>query len=273
MFHKLRGNTILLVQSNSGETLLLANILHNNLLPEFDHIYFTSSYQKEIFDMYLRNYTYSYINNRALHRPIKSEYSLNDKHVMCFLGNDFWLEYFLPDKHIKEAALEFLNIDKSIFKYSQPHIPAEEISRVKNKLSALGIDVNNFIFINSSTSSMTDFPPGEFTRLCRELREYGYGILINNAESKKIFSFKEIIISAGLTKQIISLRSGLTEILCLYDIPIHAIYTKGSIENFNEHYSLLKYGFNNPYVIEYNYDETTTDLILQNVRGIKDAGY
>lgn len=187
------------------------------------------------------------------------------------MGNDFWQDYFLPARHIKDAALEFLNVDKNTFKYSRPHISGEEISRVKTKLSAIGIDVDNFIFINASTSSMTTLPQEQFQKLCRELRKYGFGIFVNNDESQKIFSFKEIIIAAGLARQIISLRSGLTEILCLYDIPVHAIYTQGTIKNFHQHYTLAKYGFKNPYIMEYIYDETTTNLILQNVRSLLDA--
>lgn len=273
LLQKIDGQNILLVQTNSGETLLLANILRNkNTINKFDMICFTNQYQKEIFDLYFSVYKFAFITSRVLHRPRKSKYILKNKKITCCFGNDFWHEYFLPDKHIKNAMLDFLQIDRNSFIYGMPLISEKEKDDIKNKLSQYKIQYDNFIFCNISAQSMSHLSNHDIKKLYTKLHEEGYDTFINDAIMEKEFSLKEIFIVAGFAKQIVSLRSGLTELLCLYDIPIHTIYTNGTLNNFYEHYNLKEYGFKNNSVIEYQYNSHTIDLILKNIGRVSYAG-
>lgn len=207
---------------------------------------------------------------------VQKELYINSKKkkILCFLGNDSWDKFFNSENHILQEVCNFFNYNTNYIYFSYPKIYLYEYIYVLNKLKKSKININNFIFINTVADSVDVLHTNTIDRIIHSIKVLGYNVFVNNKDQEKIFSLKEIFIIAGYAKQIISLRSGLCEILCLHKKPIHSLYTNSKIKNFLHHYNLHGYKFKNKYIYEYKINNSfNTQILIDNILEAKNELY
>lgn len=154
----------------------------------------------------------------------------------------------IETRHYVNVIKSFNNVDK--FKYIKPILRNEIRKSVVEK--AKDININNFIFIIKEANFIKPMMQEFWEDIISKLKARGYDIFVNNSN----LSLDEAFYLAELSKGIIGLRCGFSELLSTINIPKHIIYTEckyHDIKNLQEVFSLKKYPFvNSSSIFEYN---------------------
>ncbi len=205
---------------------------------------------------------FSYINKELIyniHRDVRNSIKNND-------GNFSFIHHLQ-----KYYALFERN-------FSYPVISSVAKKNVLDFIRSSGLNINKFIFLSPLASSNCSYDIVFWKSLCAHLRSKGYDVFlnsyVNNLEIEdcvcNLFGLEETYYLAGLSKGIISLRSGLNDFLSTVDVPQHILYTKfrcdvvSSADENIKQFS-LKYlpAVNTDNLFEYN-TETQTYYELEN---------
>ncbi len=189
-----------------------------------------------------------------------------------------WLkEHQEGDKsHLLEAIKKWWGIDD--FTPQIPHFSDELKERTLEKIKSINLDLNNFIFIANESNGTDELQNIFWEELTDKIKEKGIDIFVNTVKPTSTYgkcanlSISEAIYLASLSKQIIALRCGFSELLAF--LPehksIHILYSTFrniGTEAFREIYTLKKYPVSHPESIyEYNvcsenYNEIITRLL------------
>lgn len=182
------------------------------------------------------------------------------KEVQILFNN---YEKEIEKRHYTEVIKKFNNVKK--FNFKSPILTGEIKRTALEKIQNL--DINNFIFIINKANFVVPLEDNFWNNLTNQLREKGYDIYINDTD----LTFSEAFYIASLSKGIIGLRCGFSELLSTLDVPKHIIYTPckhNNIQNLQEILTLEKYPFvNKETLFEYNALKTELQDISNKILG------
>lgn len=265
---RLPGKRILVLQASVGETFLFANLLlSQGIGPDlpFDHVLFLKPGPKQVFDLYFRGYASAMYGGRVLQNIEQTRCRLDGKDILFFLGQDFWRPFAAGNRHIVPAILDVMGVAPSRFRFHPPRFASGGPAEAADLLKRLGIDPENFIYLNTAASSMSPLRQEGLLKLIDGIRGLGYDVFINTRNVDEYISLEQSFRIAALARQIVSLRSGFTELLATHGKRTHVIYTQGSIPNFRLHYSLNGYPIPGLDVLEYSDTPGDMDALLDNI--------
>lgn len=142
-----------------------------------------------------------------------------------------------------------------------PMVISQKDKDIVNRL--VNINLNNFVFLSTKAKSVLPIADSFWNLLKYKICKKGYDIFENNNQ----FTFSQVVYIASLSRHIISLRSGLDELLSTLDVPKHILYTKHmfspiSVQKTKEVHSLLNYPFvNKNTIFEYEFNNNQDKII------------
>ena len=127
----------------------------------------------------------------------------------------------------------------------------------------------NFIFLSPEAKSVLPINENFWKKLKAQINKKGYEIIQN----EKNLTFEEAYYIASLSKGIITLRSGISELLSMLPIQQHIIYTKHkfskiSVNKTKEVHSIVNYPFVDCkliYEYEYENNEKNNNEIIRQI--------
>lgn len=137
--------------------------------------------------------------------------------------------------HYFEMLLEELGLTTAEIEFTPMQIPDDVKDSLLEKISKTGLNLDNFVFITPEAYSCEECSNDFWKNIITDAKSKGYDVYANvtnpdnsieGAEYKTCdLSFAEAIALAGMSKKIVSLRSGLTECLLQCNVPMEVIYT------------------------------------------------
>jgi hypothetical protein len=141
----------------------------------------------------------------------------------------------LGSVHYFEMLLKELDMDSAEIEYTPMQISNNVMETLLKKIKKTGLNLDNFIFITPEAYSCEECSDVFWKNIILKEKLKGYDVYVNitdpdnnieNIEYKTCkLSFAEAIALAGMSKKIISLRSGLTECLLQTRVPMVVLYT------------------------------------------------
>lgn len=213
-------------------------------------VYYTNQ-SLEFLNSVLTKFIYKYKNRKFIvyHCPLKYTHSYLDNSVIY-----------------PQVIKNYVNATNFIKKEIKFYHTEEKI---KNKFN--NFNFNNFIFINPEVKSLKSLSQSFWDSIYNYLVNNHIEFFINRSNNNHDYnlSIMETCYLASLSKKIITMRTGLSEVLSYFQIPMHVIYTDYKFKNENSSKlkqlsSLKNYPFVNPETIyEYEYMQNDEDLIKQ----------
>lgn len=188
--------------------------------------------------------------------------------------------------HYFEAIQSYTGIKKQEITLNIYEPAPETEKSMLSKITETGLDVNNFVFIAPFANSCAEYTVDFWNTLCRNLRKQGFDIFLNLSSKDKnqleqcgyktcALSINESVALARKSKQIISLRSGLCELLIHTGVRTNVIYTGFKNKPLSEKISadsvLFSFGLsklpevNLDNLKEYNTAEMSKEEILKSI--------
>lgn len=149
------------------------------------------------------------------------------------------------------------------FRYVQPLVSQITIQNALEKTSCLNKE--KFVFLIPDANFVEKLPPDFWELLMKEIKKKGYDVLVNSPT----LTLAESFFLASLSKGIISLRCGFSELLSILNVPKHIIYTRCKHVNIKDMvgiFSEKKYPHVNANCIhEYDAMKLNLNEILNNI--------
>lgn len=281
---------------NYGKKFLQDN--KDIILPEDKNIFILCGHHGE-------SYTASALLAKGIMKKYENVKFLCYRECHRKMWNLFWDDIeigFLKKFKSARADLRFTYKDKNIFKIypsisqnridgflNSVNLKKDELEKkdivltdsdknsFKTKLKNMNLDLNNFVIIAPEADSYKLCNNEFWQSLCKGLKTKGYDIFLNSMKESPLteiyehtfLTHKEIMQLTPLSKGVISLRSGFSELLSYFDLPMHIIYnfengfSQDEINSKIFYDSLYNYPFINKEMInEYNYlDEPYENLV------------
>lgn len=137
--------------------------------------------------------------------------------------------------HYLKSILTTLELTTDDYSRPQPIITKKTQEVLADKVNEMQLNLSNFIILAPEALTCEELTPNFWAMLAKRLQELGYDIFINITNKPEynytgcksmMLNYQEILALAYKAKAIISLRSGLTEILLPTSTPSVSIYTK-----------------------------------------------
>jgi len=136
--------------------------------------------------------------------------------------------YFLP-------IIDLYDCERNNIEQIKTKLPPEFEKTMLEKIEKINLNLNNFIFLAPEAESCNKLPDEFWIGLIKILKKRGYDIFVNltkkrtglnNIEFKSIFlSYGEAFALARYAKRIITLRSGICELLSEIGVGMDILYT------------------------------------------------
>lgn len=141
------------------------------------------------------------------------------------------------NRHYIDVLKELNSISNLTLK--RPIITSKDKQKALRKAKKIKLNLDNFIFLIPEANFFCLLDDSIWENIRNQLKLKGYDIFVNTTE----FTVQEAYYLATLSKGIIGVRGGFSEILSTVDVPKHIIYTKNIakvIESLNI-FTLKKY--------------------------------
>lgn len=259
---------IQVILNNLGEALIYAKTI-KKWYKDGALIVCTQKGQLDIFKMYAPNYncvlldekdnihlTQSIIENNILYEPLLTNIKL--------------IELNNSKQHFWKTWENYLKTDFSSLNYTPAKITNNAKKKSLEKLKNLNINQNKFFLLIKNTTSIEPLADDFWNSIENSLKKNGYDVLYNN----HLFTIEEIYNIATISKGIISLRSGIIDILSEIDTPKYIIYNHNNIHgDLYPMYKLKEFPWvNHDTLYEYNaiYEDVKkiNEKLLQDIQRI-----
>ena len=292
IYNRTNSDLVYIINEHIGETFILISRLKELLALDKKSkvsLVLRNEIQYQVVDLFAN---YNFIENIIVvptSRNIKVEVGLffdkprvfRGKKFRVLMPEAFWRQKDVQYKHYLQRINYFLGLKNSRL-YFVPNTTKSDVVSLIEKAKSHGLDINNFVFLSPESISVKPISVEFWKTLSIRLFEMGYDVYVNitninfNIDREKVFktSIKEAYLLAGMSKCIISMRSGLFElIVSSHSSPSICLYNGDNrlIRN-----SLKKIeGLDYPYLIEVDWKkgidissiaEMVKDLIVQNTR-------
>lgn len=271
-----KHDDIYILNANSGETFLTLTYIINSLIEKNNSknplLVATKKYHIDLIKMICPEIPFIYIEKMKL--PMQDNSFIIDNTRFFLLYSNLYFkknenlvkEDSQKKAHYFKSITDFLAIDESLIKLKKIQISEDIRNSMLKKVAKTGLNRDKFVFLAPEALSCILYDENFWVDLINNLEKKGFDVFVNltqkvtdlkNSNYKTCdLSFSEAFALASESKKIVSLRSGLTEVLLQTNVPVDVIYTKfrrrtGSydmdIENIISGFSLKKL----PYL---NYD-------------------
>ena len=211
------GKDIRVILVNLGEPLVYARTHQYWYKPEM-LLFATKPQHREIFRMFAPEIPVFYFDNQILN---EQKVDSNGNNFRAVLFCDKLREMNLSGKPFIQSWQEYLKADFSSLAYSKAKISEESRIIALQKASALGINLDKFVFLMPFASSQYLLPGSFWEEIRKKLKANGVDVMYNS----DMFTLEESYVLAEHSKAIVSLRSGFNDVLSEINVPQHAIYT------------------------------------------------
>lgn len=237
---------IYILNSNSGETYLFLAFLASNFIKKNGSkkplLVATKKYHIELIKMLHPDAKFVYVNKMQLFVS-GDVFSVYKKRVFLLFSGEHFINVEnsinngeINSVHYFEMMLDRLHLTREDIEPKQIHLDNSVKHALMEKTKQMGLNTDKFVLLAPEALSCDDIRPEFWTKLCLEFQKCGYDVFMNitnedtvipNCTYKSCFlTFSEIYELAQMAKFIVSLRSGLTEILLQSKTPLVSLYTK-----------------------------------------------
>lgn len=238
------------------------------LAPQFDIVYIQLNYLE--MDFFTTN-ELSILKSKVIHIPFKEKFENYRAQQIKKCKNNLIL--------FSDYICGHLGIDAKDVNFTLPVFSDEIKKSVYKKTRAIGLDIDNFIFISTDARSILQISTNFWNDIILKLQKKGRDIYCNNQyilpdgnNLKNTFlTFEEVCYLASLSKGIIALRSGLIDLFSTFkNVPMHIFYTFFPYTNqlnadmMMRLYTLKQFN-NNHNIHEYNMDKIDEKLLAENI--------
>ncbi len=215
-------------------------------------------------------------------------FSYKNKRFFSYINKQIILDVHNKVKDNINTPIEDCSFVKILSKYYAEFYSKSTTCNIseqaKNELLAdlefSGLNLDKFIFISPEASSNCSYDTTFWIEICKRLRDKDYDIFINSSsDTMKIpdcvcglYDIEQTYYLAQMSKGIISLRSGLNDVLSTINVPHHILYTRfkcNIVSSASENILAfsLKYlpNVNQENISEYDTDELTSDEIIDEI--------
>lgn len=215
-------------------------------------------------------------------------FSYKNKRFFSYINKQIILDVHNKVKDNINKSIEDCSFVKNLSKYYADFYNKSTICHIseqaKNELFAdlelSGLNLDKFIFISPEASSNCSYDRAFWIEICKCLKDKGYDIFINSSSDIMkipdcvcgLYDIEQTYYLAQMSKGIISLRSGLNDVLSTINVPQHILYTRfkcNIVSSASENILAfsLKYlpNVNQKNISEYDTDELTSDEIINKV--------
>lgn len=244
-----KHDDIYILTANSGETYLILTYIIDVLLKRNKSkaplLVATSKYHIDLINMICPDIPYVYVG-RIRMRFLKDSFNIDNFKFYLLLNFSHFREVEREVKldnsgtyHYFYAILKRLNIDEKEISMRPVNISLTNENNMLEKVNNIGLNLDKFVFLAPEAQSCKLYDEDFWVKLINDLQLKGYDVFVNltkndiklaGAENYKTcnLSFSEAFALARRAKRIVSLRSGLTELLLQTNIPMDVLYTKFS---------------------------------------------
>lgn len=243
---------IILFDTHLGEThFFLANLF----IP-----FYKKNSDKKLLLVYTKDNIKDLIDSFGVECDILKQDKFFQAKVFCFdhlfLNKNFYFTSSFKEhkklSHATDSLYKYFEINKSEIKYQKLDITEDLKESAISKAKKAKLNLENFIFIAPEASFFKPIPKSFWKKLIKRLKQKGFDIFMNSKkfEGKKAkLSLQEAISLANLSKGIITLRCGFSEVLTQTDPPLFSIekycnplFSKEEDNcEWNDYFNLLKY--------------------------------
>lgn len=216
-FKNVKNCNIRIVLANLGEAVVYARTHQYWYKPEM-LLFATKPQHREIFRMFAPEIPVFYFDNQILN---EQKVDSNGNNFRAVLFCDKLREMNLSGKPFIQSWQEYLKADFSDLAYPKAKISEESRIIALQKASALGINLDKFVFLMPFASSQYLLPGSFWEEIRKKLKANGVDVMYNS----DMFTLEESYVLAEHSKAIVSLRSGFNDVLSEINVPQHAIYT------------------------------------------------
>lgn len=238
---------IYILRANSGEIYLTLTYVIDKLIERNQSknplLVATKKYHVDMIKMICPNIPFIYIKDIDL-RFTGLEFKIENFRFFYLFDNPHFQKVGLDIKHKPfgeahyfKSILDDLNMTYNDISMRTMIVPLQDEASMKEKVSKIGLNLDNFIFISPEAQSCKLYNEDFWCELINILNKEGYDVFVNrvtkdvNLEYATTFkscnlTFAEAFALAKRAKRIISLRSGFTEFLIQTNTPMDVLYTK-----------------------------------------------
>lgn len=242
-----KHDDIYILRANSGEIYLTLTYVIDKLIERNQSknplLVATKKYHVDMIKMICPNIPFIYIKDIDL-RFTGLEFKIENFRFFYLFDNPHFQKVELDIKHKPfgeahyfKSILDDLNMTYDDISMRTMIVPLQDEASMKEKVSKIGLNLDNFIFISPEAQSCKLYNEDFWCELINILNKEGYDVFVNrvtkdvNLEYATTFkscnlTFAEAFALAKRAKRIISLRSGFTEFLIQTNTPMDVLYTK-----------------------------------------------
>jgi hypothetical protein len=292
-----KHDDIYVLNANSGEIYLFLTYVAENFIKRNGSknplLVATKKYHIDLIKLLTPEIPYVYV--KAMGRDIAYDdvVDIDDKRLfLLFCHKHFeYVERSILNKPVGESyyfvdICNRLNIKAQDLGYKKAVVSGIVQDSMLKKVKKTGLNLDKFVFVAPHARSCEEYDTEFWIELCKKLKEQGFDVFFNVAKGDRDpirgckyktckLTFSEAFALAQRSKQIVCLRSGLSELLTQADVPLHVIYTKFknrtsfdevSVERIFSGFGLkILPNINHTNLKEYNTGEMTEDAILEKI--------
>lgn len=210
------------------------------------------------FSNYLKNKFYKNTYFYVFH-DYKFLSSLYNKKKIDTITNE-WCKFHRIEKSKLENIKARFNIDKN---------------DLENKLKDINLDFSNFVFLAFDDGSLQPLQETFIEKLYNSFTKKGYDVYFNSKQTRyrksKLLNYNDTLALASLAKCIVTLRSGLSDILASTNTKQFLLYNQSKTRNLSSTRVQEIWTFadlintKNTNFIEYDLAKTDEDSIIKNI--------
>ena len=235
---------IIILNAKSGETYLFLTHIFDVFIKKNNCknilLIATKIYHMDLINLICPEIAHVYIKNIKL---LKNSKTIIDKQnfYTVFVGDYFYqVEQNIKNNpigtfHYFKSILDNLGIKEDEIGFRKISIPKHIENSAILKAKKIGLNLNNFIFLAPEAASCKEINTSFWLELAEKLKDQGFDVFFNiankksNIKGKSIkktnLTFAEAFALARMSRGIVSLRSGLSEVLLQTNLPMCILYT------------------------------------------------
>lgn len=282
---KIEFDHIYLCRLNMGEAYVLACIIkewikvNNSQKPV---VIITQKYHSDIFNMFCPEIPYVFVPISKLEMDktiFNVENTYRGKKILYWLPmqNCAALSANIKNQngHFFDMLCQYAKVDKKCISPQQ----VKNFCDIKNIADKLNVNLENFILLTPEAISLVPLSSSFWQNLTFELKKLGFDVLYNCKHIENIpkdakhcfLTIPETYELAQHTKALISLRSGLNDVLSTIQTKQFIIYTALSYHSIDTAHTLSGYslekmpGVNKQRIQEFNYDLLSENELIEQI--------
>lgn len=269
-----------IINGHSGELYTLCAFYVAAILNKYKNVKFlcTNSVHKKIWNLFWSNIEVDMLEG---FQPAAFDRQFNYNNQNFYYT--FAIDPELLGAHRIDASISNLNLTRADLIKKEIIFSEQDKMSFNQKLKNMKLNTEKFVIFAPEAESMQPIHNDFWKKLANGFKEKGYDIYLNALKNNSkidgidstFLTYPEIMQLAKISKGSVSLRSGFTEFLSYYDIPVHVIYTyyysweHVSIEERNAGFAkdyIKNYPFRNKDITyEYKYFDYDDDRLIDEI--------